>query len=291
MDCCSNSKPPLERLRNLCISCLVLDCIFILIYGLTALSSASISRKTVCYEAHGYTWHNTITFTFAISAFAAAIGGRVHSSISCSSPAMTEQQLNAVLRFAHGLIIWTFVAAVLEAIAYRKEPLQCSDAYYGTSDRTYTADGKSSQDTSHLAWQVIYPLLWVAWVTFTVAAAVLSKRIVPMLPELNAVATVAQQSQSTPQTVGVPVQELPTGQPVPSAAFGTSPGAPGGPCATVTGSPCSPAGGSAAEQPAASPWEQGTVSGGSLVAQGRPVAGSIPDPEKGGGAGAGGKTV
>merc|ERR1740120_530115 len=135
-----------------------------------------------------------ITFTFAVSAVMAMGGAVVHSDVSCNGKAMARKQLSLNLRFAYALVFWTFAAACFEAVAYRKEPVECAE------DPVQTADLASTQDISHLAWQVWYPLLWVGWLTCVVAAAVLSKRIAPILMELNAAAE-ARRGRAVPQTV------------------------------------------------------------------------------------------
>lgn len=298
-NCCSQGRPPLERLRNLCIACLVLDSLFVLIYGLTALSTTSVAHKRDCYEAHNYTWHKMITFTFAVSAVVAAGGALVHAGMACESQT-TERQLTNISRYAHGLVCWMFAASVLEAIAYRKEPFECSDAYtsYDTGeaeDHTYASGDTTTSQESHFVWQVAYPLLWVSWVTGSVASAVMARRLVPLLSELCAVAATSSSQHAMPQTVGMPVQALPAGIPGASpaalaAGFGSHPGGPWGPSGapqgvTVTGAPCGPAstpGADATGQPGAWPAQGGVVvaSGGGVVAQGMPVAGSASDPEK-----------
>merc|ERR1740123_1647023 len=188
--CCFQGRPLLERPRNLCVTCLVLDCLFVLIYSLTALSTMSISYKTECYEAHGYTWHNMIALCYVVSAMSAGVGAVVHGHISCN-PGVKKEQLINTSRFANALVCWIFTAAVVDAIAYRKEPFQCSDVYYSTSQSSagkpedkahaYAADSSAHQDSSHMVWQLAYPMLWVGWVTSAVAAAMLAKRLLPEL--------------------------------------------------------------------------------------------------------------
>lgn len=295
-DCCFQARSALERLRNLCVACLVLDSLFMLIYGLTALSSTRNSQKTECYGAHGYIWHNVITFTFSVSALAAAGGAWVHATLVCSS-SNTAQQLLNVSRFAHTLVCWTFVAAILEAVAYRQEPMECADGYYTSSDDSKDDSGGlgaqagAGQDDSSMIWQVAYTLLWLAWVTGAVAAAVFARRLAPLLPELAAAASAtAAHSMSNqgamPQTVGMPVQNFPGGMIMVGSPgnmpYGGSPGA-CGPQGTIAGAPCSPAEGAPGAPAGAPPLWQGGVAYGGIVAQGMPVAGSMPDPEKAGG--------
>lgn len=308
-DFCFQGRPPLERLKNLSVTCLVLDSIFVLLYGLAALSSSGSTLKTACYEAHGYTWHNVVTLTLTVSAFVAASGAVVHASVSCGA-SINEKLLDNISRFAHGLVVWTFVAAILEAIAYRQEPLECTDSWDTSSQQQDTGGTASAEDGSNIIWQVAYTLLWLGWVISAVASSVLARRVSALLPELVAASSSGttpaapsfpgQQGVSmTPQTVGMPVQ-FPPGmagvQGVP--AFGSTMGGPVGPCGpagAVAGAPCGPAaaGGAAAQGNAT--WQGGMVAaGGAVVAQGMPVAGSTPDPEKGGGGGGaagGGKSV
>jgi len=311
-DCCWANRPLIERLRNLCVTCLVLDSIFILVYTLTALSSMALSYKTACFEAHGYTWHNMIAFCYAVSALWAAVGTTVHGYISCNNKASRDQIQN-VSRFANALVCWIFTAAVVEAVAYRNEPAQCTDSLYATdpaeaatgkpdeSARAYAADSARHQDSSHVVWQLAYPLLWIAWVTATVAAAVLSKRLLQDLAIIRSQSNDEESGTAMPEIVGMPIQEPPSMQNMggasPAAApgpFGSTPGGPGGAgMITVSGTPCGPAGPAGSAIAGASPadpvgqapsWQGGVPAGGPMVAQGRPVAGTVNDPEKAGNA-------
>merc|ERR1740121_1712518 len=116
---------------------------FVLIYSLTALSSMSLSYKTACYDAHGYKWHNMIAFCYLLSTVAATIGAMVHGNLACNEKARRDQILN-VSRFANALVCWIFTAVVIEAVAYRNEPLQCADSLYAT-DPASAASGKPDE--------------------------------------------------------------------------------------------------------------------------------------------------
>lgn len=243
-DCCFQDRPPLEQFRVLCVACLVLDSLFVLIYGLTTLSGTDASPKTLCYEAHGYTWHTIITGSFMISALAAVAGAVTHSRVVCGGPS-TKQMLNSVLRFAHALVCWTLFQAILEAIAYREEPAECttkpssgaygqrSDAQSAGSDGAESAEaGAAAEDRTQAIWEVTCTMLWLAWVTGAVAVGVLARRCLTLLPlegELSASSAAREEDEangqgSTPQTMGIPIGQLPTGA---SAITGAAGGAEG----------------------------------------------------------------
>mmetsp|Transcript_126579 Transcript_126579/g.405172 ORF Transcript_126579/g.405172 Transcript_126579/m.405172 type:complete len:342 (+) Transcript_126579:67-1092(+) len=239
-DCCFQGRPPLEKLRNLCIGCLVLDSLFVLLYGLSALGSAQSKDKYACYEEHGYFWYNVVNLAFAVSSVVAVGGATVHGIISCAA-SIQVQQLANVSRFAHVLVCWTFIQALLEAVAYRQEPLECADT--AEAQGTSPEKGPNGEDGGQLVWQVAYTILWLSWVTGAVASAVLARRCAPLLPELNAAAASiaadhigwstaqAQQAGATPQTLGVPVHfpMATMGAPQLEGASGAMPGGPCGP--------------------------------------------------------------
>jgi len=239
----------------LCVTCLVLDSLFVLIYSLTALSASSHNAKMACYEAHGYTWHTVVAGTFTVSAFIAVAGAIVHAMVVCSTP-NTANQLGGVSRFAHSLVCWTFMAAVLEAIAYRQEPPEC--ATIGRDGAAHSTDPGSAQvdpnmepqDRSDVVWQVACTMLWLVWVTGSVAAGVLARRCVPLLLEEN-----ASPCSGTPQTVGMPVSRLPSGMVAVTGAAAAADGQPDGMGAGVVvaqGMPVQGAGGGDCSKGAAS---------------------------------------
>mmetsp|Transcript_20780 Transcript_20780/g.44367 ORF Transcript_20780/g.44367 Transcript_20780/m.44367 type:complete len:304 (+) Transcript_20780:60-971(+) len=283
-DSCWQGRSPLDRLRNLSITCLVLDAIFALLYGVSALKDSTSEEKLQCYKDYGYYWHNVVELAFAVSSVAAVCGIAIHASISCAASFQDRQLVNANY-FGHGLVCWTFLQALAEAIAYRQEPQDCIDRY-GSQSSTSSADSTDESGTN-LVWQVAYTMLWLSWVTGAVATAVLSRRMLPILHHLQATSTPgtpgwspstdSNEAGTMPQTVGMPVQ-FPTNGSMQLAGDTSSQGA------------CGPAAGAATQGAAlpASPsagWQGGdsamVVAGGGLVAQGRPVAGSsYPDPEK-----------
>mmetsp|Transcript_34012 Transcript_34012/g.87948 ORF Transcript_34012/g.87948 Transcript_34012/m.87948 type:complete len:349 (-) Transcript_34012:87-1133(-) len=242
-DCCFQGRPPLERLRNLCVGCLVLDSLFVLLYGLSALGSARSKDKYACYEEHGYFWYNVVNLAFAVSSVVAVGGATVHGIISCAA-SIQVQQLANVSRFAHVLVCWTFIQALLEAVAYRQEPLECADT--AETQGTSSEQGPTGEDGGQLVWQVAYTILWLSWVTGAVASAVLARRCAVLLPELNAAAASiaaaqigwptaqAQQAGATPQTLGVPVHFPMATMGVPQLE-GASGAMPGGPCGPAHG--------------------------------------------------------
>lgn len=200
-------RPPLERLRLLCVACLVLDSLFVLIYCMTVLSSQTEAARTSCHEAHGYKWHMLVIGAFVVSAFVALGGCVTHSSVVCSTP-NTEKQLVGVARFAHCLIFWTFAAAVVEAVNYRNEPPECAQitAHAATQSELPSADGYHEQVAqANAIWQVTCTMLWLCWVMSTVAAGVISRRCIPLLPEAS---VAADPCFGAPQTVGMPASEL-----------------------------------------------------------------------------------
>jgi len=265
-DCCFQGRPPLERLRLICITCLVFDSLFIFIYGMMALSYSSPSAKTLCYEEHHYVWHDIIAGTLMISAFVAVGGAISHSTVACGT-SNTEQQLISVSRFAHSLVCWTFVQALLEAIALGQEPPQCVGLDHpggglGNGQQAEeNVDSMHPQDQTLVIYQVVSTSLWLCWVTGCVAAGVLARRCVPLLPEACSPSDAESgHNGSTPQTVGMPVSSLPSGM------------------IAVTGAAAQD-GGDLGQFGGGMPAVVGA--GGGLVAQGRPVGGA--EPSKGGG--------
>mmetsp|Transcript_27290 Transcript_27290/g.78577 ORF Transcript_27290/g.78577 Transcript_27290/m.78577 type:complete len:260 (-) Transcript_27290:11-790(-) len=247
IDCCFQGRPVLERVRNLSISCLVLDSIFLLVDGLTALNSTGASAKTECYEAQGYIWRNVLILTFSISAAVALAGVMVHSAVACNTQAELRQ-IHFVTRYANGLVGWTFVSAIAETISYHNEPYECSDAYTSSSQDQDVA----TQQQNNLIWEFLYTVLAIAWVITAVAAGIVARRVVANPAELCA----PPQSPAAPQTVGVP-----TGVDMPVGLEGGSGGR------AIFGS-----------VPGGASWQEGAVVGGVVVAQGRPVSNPEPCP-------------
>eukprot|EP00747_Dinoflagellata_sp_TGD_P170715 gnl/TRDRNA2_/TRDRNA2_202993_c0_seq1.p1 gnl/TRDRNA2_/TRDRNA2_202993_c0~~gnl/TRDRNA2_/TRDRNA2_202993_c0_seq1.p1 ORF type:complete len:303 (-),score=22.62 gnl/TRDRNA2_/TRDRNA2_202993_c0_seq1:56-853(-) len=201
--CCCCARPGvsravalLERFRINCVVCLVLDSLFLLIYSITTLSLATEdSARTQCYETHGHKWHHTFTVTVSLNVLATFSGVVVHSAVVCCMPTTTKQ-LGAISIFASALIVWVFVSATLEFVARQQEPIECA----GSSADSEESD--ESRGPAQSIWQVTYFLLWFAWVTSCVAAAVLARRCTLEL-------AMAEESPAVfvaPQTVGVPVQ-------------------------------------------------------------------------------------
>jgi len=269
---CFQNKPPLERLRVLCISCLVLDCLFVFIYSILALSYSSRGPKTVCYEEHHYIWHDIVAGSLMISAFIAVGGAITHSQISCNT-SNTEQHFISVSRYAHSLVCWTFIQAVLEAIALGQEPAECA-LLDPSLNRQHAQSADHSVDSMHpedrvlVIYQVTSTMMWLCWVTGCVAAGVLARRSIPLLAEACSPAPDSENPPSavTPQTVGSPVTTLPSG------------------IIAVTGA----AQAGTADMGNFGGSEAPVAAGGGIVAQGRPVAGA--ECTKGGAASASGKS-
>lgn len=272
-------RPPLERLRVISITCLVLDSLFVFIYGMMALSESSPSEKTQCYEEYRYIWHDIIAGTLMLSAFVAVGGAVTHGTVACAAH-NTEQQLVGISRFSHSLVFWTFVQAVLEAIAYGQEPPQCAalghPTHAGAQPQPQQHGQAGEVDAMHPAertlvvYQVVSTMLWLCWVTGCVAAGVLSRRCIAYLPEAGERSPDAESGLScTPQTVGMPVSQLPCGM---IAIDGAAQASSAEPESSSFGAP------TFAGQPVVG-------AGGGMVAQGRPVAGS--ESTKGGGSSSG----
>lgn len=248
IDCCFPGRPLLERLRNLCITCLVFDAIFVLLDSLSALNSTSTTVKSVCYEAQGHVWHNVITLLFSVSAGVGAGGLVVHGSIACNAEAGERRQFLYVSRFSYLLIAWTFLAALAHSIASNLEPLECRDILQR---------GQESVEAHErdLIWAGAHAMLTIVWVATVAAAGLVARRGLANPSELALAPPrpVATPQGATPQTMGFPVHLPPGALPVGlggsgRAVFGS---VPGGPSAEVVG---------------------GAMWGGATVAQGRPVA-------------------
>lgn len=275
--CCFSGRPPLERLRNICITCLCLDSIFVLLYGLTAMKPPATQEQEACYQQHHYIWHNIVSICYAVSTVVAILGIANHSTISCA-PSLLERQLLMVSRYAHGMVCWILIQALLKAVADRQEPPECRAPKPVVSD-----EQERDEESGRLIWDVGYIALWLSWVSCSVAAAMLARRCMPLVKRLAAEAAGAEQASAQnalepgtmPQTVGMPVQFPPMGSAAGPAEYTQGVAAAGFPAAGVTG------------------WHNGSVvaAGGGMVVEGHPVANSTPDPDKGGGSGSQPKVV
>eukprot|EP00931_Biecheleriopsis_adriatica_P064456 TRINITY_DN3922_c1_g1_i1.p1 TRINITY_DN3922_c1_g1~~TRINITY_DN3922_c1_g1_i1.p1 ORF type:complete len:283 (-),score=53.60 TRINITY_DN3922_c1_g1_i1:74-922(-) len=231
---CLQGRPDLERFRVLCTLCLVFDSLFVLIFSLSGISASAYSTKIACYEENGYSWHNIIALTLIMSAVFAFWGCLLHGGVVISGEGapLSIRQLVSTFRFGHILVGWTFIAAVLEAIAYRQQPPVCYGSEEGVAVQpSMSAEMEQEGLTAYhvdAIWQMAYTVLWLIWVVGAVAAAMSAKRNVPVLEEILKAAEAAQanESASMPQLVGMPVQQqLPDGAVVVSgaAAQGTLP--------------------------------------------------------------------
>lgn len=217
------ARPLVERFHVLCVSCLVLDALFCLIFTFSALSASNSELDSTCDSAStDNTWHNIVATSVSISALASLWGCFVHGAVACSTPSVpvTAAKIQSVSRYGHVLVAWTFIAAVLEAIANREQPDGCSQTANGAIDLA------SAQGQSDFLWQVGSTLLWLAWICSAVASAVLGRRTAPIVAAAEAAPRDVQESEleagpcppaAMPQLVGVPVQQLQG-----NAAFGGS---------------------------------------------------------------------
>jgi len=203
----------------------------VLIYFMTVLSSQTETARTSCHEAHGYQWHMMVIGTFVVSAFVALMGCFTHMSVVVSTP-NTEKQLVGVARFAHCLIFWTFLSTIVEAVNYRNEPPECAQiTAHDATQPVPNADVYHEQVAqANAIWQLTWTMLWLCWVMGTVAAGLISRRCIPLLPEARAA---VDPCFGTAQTVGMPASQLgpdthvgiPVGSHqsgVPSMAIGTA---------------------------------------------------------------------
>eukprot|EP00438_Fugacium_kawagutii_P028570 Skav232559 [mRNA] locus=scaffold3309:81742:84624:- [translate_table: standard] len=259
---CIHNRPVLERFRVLCTFCLVFDAIFALIFALSGLNASAYSAETLCYEQYGYSWHNILAsasaLSFIISAVFAAWGILLHGAVVISGDGapMKASQLVAVSRYGHILVAWTFIAAVLEAIATRQQPDACKTDTVAVLAAPAMGDDTSGLHADQLhvnaVWQMLSTVMWLVWVVTAVAAAMSSRRSLQVLEEQ------ASRQDTEAQMVGVPVQdELPSGTVIGIAT--PSIGGPGG----------GPANGTVVGGPTAGP------TGFQPTFQGMPVAGAV----------------
>ena len=105
-----------------------------------------------------------------------------------------------------------FIAAVLEAIAYRQQPTVCmGDGEAAVAQPTLTT-GETGFTDMHVeaVWHLASTVMWLVWVVGAVAAAMSAKRNIPVLEDARL--QVASPDRDGAQLVGVPVQEdLPMG--------------------------------------------------------------------------------
>jgi len=226
----------------LCTLCLIFDAIFTLIFVLSGMSASVYSAETICYEQNGYSWHNILALSFIVSAIFAAWGLLIHGGVVTSgegSP-LKVSQLVGVSRYGHILVAWTFVAAVLEAIAYRQQPASCR----GSGEAAVAQPSLTTEQTgftdAHVeaVWHLASTVMWLVWVVGAVAAAMSAKRNISVLEEAQVQAS-PQEPPADAQLVGVPIQDtLPTGTVTGIAQTGSTSGPPtfqGMPVATAVG--------------------------------------------------------
>eukprot|EP00930_Biecheleria_cincta_P087574 TRINITY_DN76800_c0_g1_i1.p1 TRINITY_DN76800_c0_g1~~TRINITY_DN76800_c0_g1_i1.p1 ORF type:complete len:291 (-),score=61.65 TRINITY_DN76800_c0_g1_i1:515-1387(-) len=259
---CLTGRSGLERFRVICTVCLVFDALFVLIFSLSGLTASAYTAKTACYEQHGYTWHNVLALSLLMSAMLALWGVSLHGSITISGPGAPLQmnQLQRASRYGHVLLGWTFLAAVVDAIAYRQQPPVCAGEDQETVIQPAMSDSNEHSGLTDLhvdaIWQMAYTVMWLIWIVGVVSAAMSAKRNMPLLEEAMKEAgeirnnSFAEEANGTPTLVGRPVrqQDLPEGAVVAGAfapsrdADGAAGGSPedGGQAPTFQGQPLGP---------------------------------------------------
>lgn len=262
-----------------CVACLVMDSIFTLILSYSALVSAGNSWNTACYQSSGYTWHNIVAMCTSVTAVASLWGMFIHGAVACATASlpMTVVQVTSVNRYGHAMVVWTFISAILEAVAFRNEPGNCaatSAPAAATSSGATSSSGSSSGigssgdfDPSSI-WQVAYTLLWLLWIIVIVMSALLARRCLIILKEASDEAGESQavpQDEEDPQVAGVPNSGM-TAQTV------------GVPVHFGDGDRASGPGTSLGAPVAGMPVSQGFGQSNYMVAQGMPVAGSVNPP-------------
>jgi len=222
---CLHGRNGLERFRVICTICLVFDALFVLIFSLSGLTASAYTAKTACYEKHGYTWHNVLALSLLVSAMFALWGVSLHGGITISGPGAPLQmvQLHRASRYGHVLLGWTFLAAVVDAIAYRQQPPVCAGKDRETMIQPAMTDSEEQAGLTELhvdaIWQMGYTVMWLIWVVGVVSSAMSAKRNIPVLEEALKEAeetqnqSLAEEANGTPTLVGRPVQpqDLPEG--------------------------------------------------------------------------------
>lgn len=222
---CLNGRSGLERFRVICTICLVFDALFVLIFSLSGLTASAYTAKTACYEKHGYTWHNVLALSLLMSAMFALWGVNLHGSITISGPGapLEMNHLFRTSRYSHVLLGWTFLAALVDAIAYRQQPPVCAGKDEETVIQPAMADSEEHAGLTELhvdaIWQMAYTIMWLIWIVGVVSAGMSAKRNMPLLEEALKEAeeirnsSHAEEANGTPTLVGRPVQQqgLPEG--------------------------------------------------------------------------------
>jgi len=172
---CQEGRTVQERFHILCITCVVLDSNWALLDGRAALDLAT-RPINACYEEHGYGNHNVTAGVIFVSSMIALLGVHLHSKVVCNEP--TESSLSSISYFAHGLIGWTFVAVILEAIAYGNgEPPQACDYLNNVQRSGEEVPGDSLSADGYSLWHVGMTVLWLVWITCVVSASFLAKKL------------------------------------------------------------------------------------------------------------------
>lgn len=172
---CQEGRTVQQRFHILCVTCVVLDSNWALLDGRAALDLAT-RPINACYEEHGYGNHNVTAGVIFVSSMIALLGVHLHSRVVCNEP--TESTLSSISYFAHGLIGWTFVAVILEAIAYGNgDPPQECDYLNNVPRGGEEVPGDSLSADGYSLWHVGMTVLWLVWITCVVSASFLAKKL------------------------------------------------------------------------------------------------------------------
>jgi len=174
---CQEGRTVQQRFHILCVTCVVLDSNWALLDGRAALD-LSTRPINACYEEHGYGNHNVTAGVIFVSSMIALLGVHLHSRVVCNEP--TKSTLSSISYFAHGLIGWTFVAVILEAIAYggpNGDPPQECDYLLNAPRGGEEVAGDSLSADGYSLWHVGMTVLWLVWITCVVSASFLAKKL------------------------------------------------------------------------------------------------------------------
>ncbi|CAK0876638.1 unnamed protein product [Prorocentrum cordatum] len=106
----------------------------------------------------------------------ALLGVHLHSRVVCNEP--TDSMLSSISYFAHGLIGWTFVAVILEAIAHGNgAPPQECDYLQNVQRSGEDVPGDSLSADGYSLWHVGMTVLWLVWITCVASASFLAKKL------------------------------------------------------------------------------------------------------------------
>lgn len=210
IDCWSSDRPFSERFRNLCITVLVMDSIFALLYAATALQPKPIPKeKVLCYQKSDYSWFYYVNLVYSCSAVVAVFGITIHGAIACGGAVTKDADTRRVYRYGNFLIAWFLLSFLLEAVASNKEPKECRDL----NDVAQEGQENVGSELDTMVWQVVQAVLWLAWMLLSSGGGILARRHLAsqqlQLPSNSADVSQAQGyvQGAMPQTVGAPIGE------------------------------------------------------------------------------------